>query len=750
MPADPQTRAPGAYAPHSVALMVTRRCNMACAHCSVESGPRVRGEPAEEDLLRTVRELAAEGVSHILFTGGEPMLREELVVRLMREATSLGVGSVMTSNGFWGKKLPRARSSLAALQDAGLDQLTLSYDRYHAAYQGHEPILHIARAAEELRVPLSVSITRESKDAELEGIVRPVASLPGVQIRLYDVQPVGRARDFDASALRTETRGFCSACHSPAITDDLRVTACNGPSYFAPEGSPLRVGSLREEALPVLLRRHREDPILDTIRLFGPERLRQEMRQTPGLEDFPFRDRYSGICDLCLHITSSPEAVQALRTRLAAPARVAERQAARRLVDAARTTRGVYNRRQVNRVGAVRLMLDVARRGHLGPQARWEVGADRILGRADLDWNRLASELTAAGLARPLAPALDDRELTRWAPDFFVAALRTAALRSTIQDGARRDALRRIAAVLRESGTRGVVLKGAALALLDQEDAGEGNGGSRPAPRAYGDIDLYVDPAFAPVLRERLLREGLSERSMDVPDAHHHLAPVYFRGVPIEIHTRIMPAELRAPEAEMLARARPLRVAGMEGLDVLDAEGQVLHAVVHTTQHYFRFGLKCAWDVHWIVERNPGIDWDRVGRWVSECRWPLGFQVPAGLLARELGVPLPAAVAGGAHAGADASMRRRYLDAIAMEHLFDRADRSADRSVQAVIVVLLCRSAGEAAWEMLRRLPHACTVLLREARGGQGREAPVRPGARVRLRRAVHRWKQLRALARAG
>src|SRR5256885_7539957 len=101
-----------------LALMVTRRCNMSCGHCSVESSPHVRGEPAEADLLDYVRQAAAAGVQTLQITGGEPMLREQVVLRLLRECRRLGVAAVMTPNGFWGKRRADARRRLNALRRA--------------------------------------------------------------------------------------------------------------------------------------------------------------------------------------------------------------------------------------------------------------------------------------------------------------------------------------------------------------------------------------------------------------------------------------------------------------------------------------------------------------------------------------------------------------------------------------------------------------------------------------------------------
>src|SRR5262245_31417750 len=108
-----------------LALMVTRRCNMSCGHCSVESGPHVKGEPSEAELLDCVRQAAAAGVRAIQITGGEPMLREKVVHRLLSECRRLGISTAMTTNGFWGRSLTDARRRLTALRRAGLAALTV-------------------------------------------------------------------------------------------------------------------------------------------------------------------------------------------------------------------------------------------------------------------------------------------------------------------------------------------------------------------------------------------------------------------------------------------------------------------------------------------------------------------------------------------------------------------------------------------------------------------------------------------------
>lgn len=80
--------AAGLAAPRTLTLAVTGRCDLSCAHCLVEAGPRL-GPPhvPAETLLRIVAEAAALGVRELRLTGGEPLLHprwEDLVRRCCR------------------------------------------------------------------------------------------------------------------------------------------------------------------------------------------------------------------------------------------------------------------------------------------------------------------------------------------------------------------------------------------------------------------------------------------------------------------------------------------------------------------------------------------------------------------------------------------------------------------------------------------------------------------------------------------
>lgn len=87
-----------AAAPHKADVALTYACNNRCAHCYNE--PERKGMAAVElrDRRRILRRLADIGVPHIIFTGGEPTLCEDLPA-LVRYANRLGQVTGLNTNG---------------------------------------------------------------------------------------------------------------------------------------------------------------------------------------------------------------------------------------------------------------------------------------------------------------------------------------------------------------------------------------------------------------------------------------------------------------------------------------------------------------------------------------------------------------------------------------------------------------------------------------------------------------------------
>lgn len=104
----------------------TNACNLACAHCYRDSGEAAERELSTEEGLRLIDEIARAGFQIMIFSGGEPLLRPD-ILELIRHARDCGLRPVLGSNGTL-LSLEMAR----ALKDAGLMAAGISLDSLDA------------------------------------------------------------------------------------------------------------------------------------------------------------------------------------------------------------------------------------------------------------------------------------------------------------------------------------------------------------------------------------------------------------------------------------------------------------------------------------------------------------------------------------------------------------------------------------------------------------------------------------------
>jgi len=141
-----------------------RRCNLFCAHCYSDSHARdYEGELSTEEALAVIDDLAQFGAPVILFSGGEPLLRPDLL-QLIRHAQSKGIRGVISTNGTL--ITPSLAQELSSL---GLSYVGVSIDgpeRVHDKFRGKlgafQESLRGIRACIDagLRVGIRVTLTK--------------------------------------------------------------------------------------------------------------------------------------------------------------------------------------------------------------------------------------------------------------------------------------------------------------------------------------------------------------------------------------------------------------------------------------------------------------------------------------------------------------------------------------------------------------------------------------------------------------
>ncbi|HOC20958.1 MAG TPA: GTP 3',8-cyclase MoaA [Anaerolineae bacterium] len=188
-------------------VSVTDRCNLRCRYCMPEEGvPPIPHEAVlrYEEITRLVRIAVTMGLSHVRLTGGEPLVRRDIVELVKQLAALPGLDDLsMTTNGMLLERYARP------LAQAGLRRINLSLDtlrpeRFHAITRlgDVEQVLRGREAALDagLRpVKVNTVVIRGMNDDEIVDLAR-LTLLPDWHVRFIEVMPLGAGAEWSAKS----------------------------------------------------------------------------------------------------------------------------------------------------------------------------------------------------------------------------------------------------------------------------------------------------------------------------------------------------------------------------------------------------------------------------------------------------------------------------------------------------------------------------------------------------------------------
>jgi cyclic pyranopterin phosphate synthase len=258
-----------------VRVSLTDRCNFDCVYCHNEGLGDTRGpmaprdnEMTADDVVRFLEVVDEFDVEEVKFTGGEPMLREDLEEIVRRVPDSMEVS--MTTNGTF---LPGRAEGLV---NAGLSRVNVSQDaldpeafREVTQSGAYDQVMTGVRAAVETGLtPVKLNmVVFEHTKGYVEEMVEYVARENGVRLQLIEYMPeltgrpewsvdIGRVHDWLAErAKRVERRkmhgrrrywiggesaeggmveivdpvenpDFCASCGRVRVTHDGKLKGC--------------------------------------------------------------------------------------------------------------------------------------------------------------------------------------------------------------------------------------------------------------------------------------------------------------------------------------------------------------------------------------------------------------------------------------------------------------------------------------------------------------------------------------------
>lgn len=200
--------------PVSAFLALTSACPNNCWHCSIKN--RRDSDLSTQQWLSIIEQLHGLGASIIGFTGGEPMLRSDLL-ELVRAAVSGGAEAIVFSSG-----ANASKDSISQLADAGLWAFCVSLDHPDpatfdkmrgkpGAFKEAEQTLKWASDAG-LYCMTGVLGSHEVIDNNMLPQIYEIAKSWGAhEMRIVEPMPCGNLHDTDDSTLLT-----------PADIDQLR------------------------------------------------------------------------------------------------------------------------------------------------------------------------------------------------------------------------------------------------------------------------------------------------------------------------------------------------------------------------------------------------------------------------------------------------------------------------------------------------------------------------------------------------
>jgi len=179
-----------------VRIAITENCNLRCTYCMPEEGVDFASRQqilSTDEVLRVIRVLAEMGVRKVRFTGGEPLVRKDIVQLVKGAASTPGIEAVhMTTNGILFPKYAK-RLREAGLTGVNISLDTMDVDKFFriTRRKGLDKVLESIQLAQELefpRVKVNVVAMRGFNDDELDAFAA-LTEKQKVTVRFIEFMP---------------------------------------------------------------------------------------------------------------------------------------------------------------------------------------------------------------------------------------------------------------------------------------------------------------------------------------------------------------------------------------------------------------------------------------------------------------------------------------------------------------------------------------------------------------------------------
>ena len=208
-------------------ISVTDKCNLRCRYCMPEEGVCKKDHAdmlTEDEIIQAVEAAAALGITKIRITGGEPLVKKNIVSICRRTAQVEGIKEVcLTTNGILLPQLAKP------LKEAGVKRLNLSLDTLNPdkyAYITRIGRMETFRAGLDAafeagfeKIKINAVLIGGFNDDEIEAMAKLTLEYP-LDMRFIELMPMYDSGDFSQEAYLPYSRVLEKLPEAEPVTQD--------------------------------------------------------------------------------------------------------------------------------------------------------------------------------------------------------------------------------------------------------------------------------------------------------------------------------------------------------------------------------------------------------------------------------------------------------------------------------------------------------------------------------------------------
>lgn len=238
---------------------ITRRCNMNCDIClcgsekTASPSEGLAGELTKEEGLELCNQIAAMGVNRVVFTGGEPLMREDWDI-LAKALTEQKVEVQLMSNGYF-----IDQEMIRRIRESGVSRVCISIDgteEIHDAGRMKGSYSHCIRAVKlliENGVSVSCATTITAKN--LDNLPELKTELVQAGVRHWLLQlgmPYGNMKHHKDQMVQPEDMDkIIDFCYNASDAGEIMIYPGDSIGYYTQKEALVRSRALNTEKIPL-------------------------------------------------------------------------------------------------------------------------------------------------------------------------------------------------------------------------------------------------------------------------------------------------------------------------------------------------------------------------------------------------------------------------------------------------------------------------------------------------------------------